>query len=102
MKRIVLLLLISLAVTIAHAQSDIRIYPTHWWVGMKNPNLQLMVHGKDIANRIPNTKLPGSGTRVADGMILKAVHHTENPNYVFLDLVIARNANPGNVKMDFV
>src|SRR5690349_6562255 len=31
------------------AQSNIEVYPTNWFVGMKNPDLQLMVHHPDIA-----------------------------------------------------
>ena len=71
------------------------IYPTHWWVGMKNSNLQLMVHQENIAGKIPMYKLSAAGMKLADGLILKAVKRVENPNYVFLDLVIDKNAKPG-------
>ena len=27
----------------AFAQNEIKIYPSNWWVGMKNQNLQLMI-----------------------------------------------------------
>src|SRR5262249_20783551 len=69
--------------------------------GMKNPNLQLMVHSKNIAEAIPLFKIPAGGLRIADGIMLKAIHHVENPNYVFLDLVIASNAKPGVRKLEF-
>ena len=71
------------------------VYPTHWWVGMKNQSLQLLIHAKDIAGMIPNAKLPTNGTKLADGVLLKAIHRFENPNYVSLDLLIDKNAKPG-------
>lgn len=82
-------------------QSDERVYPSHWWAGMKNPNVQVMVYSKDIGNRIPTYKLPAAGIKVADGIIMKMVHHVENPDYVFLDLVIDKNAKPGMRKISF-
>jgi glycosidase len=78
-----------------------KIYPSHWWTGMKNQDLQLMVHLEGVGKRIPYYKLPASGSRIADGIILKKVHHPENSNYVFLDLTIEKNAKPGIRKLDF-
>ena len=84
------------------AQSaEYKCYPTNWWVGMKNPNLQLMVHLKNVAQLIPDQKLPDAGINF-DGMILKKIHHVENPNYVFLDFIINKNARPGLRKLIFV
>ncbi len=77
------------------------VYPTNWWVGMKNSSLQLMIHHADIANSIPMYKLPAAGIRLADGITLKAVHRVENPNYLFVDLVIDKNAKPGNRTLSF-
>jgi glycosidase len=82
--------------------SFLQVYPTHWWVGMKNPNLQLMIHGKNIKEVIHETKISKEGFKFAEGIILKAIHTTENPNYVFLDLTIEKNAKPGIRKIDFV
>ena len=71
------------------------LYPTHWWVGMKNPKLQLIIHQQGIAEKIPMYKLSPAGMKLAEGVTLKAVRRVENPNYVFLDLVIDKNAKPG-------
>ena len=71
------------------------LYPTHWWVGMKNPKLQLIIHQQGIAEKIPMYKLSPAGMKLAEGVTLKAVQRVENPNYVFLDLVIDKNAKPG-------
>ena len=95
------LLFFFLFVVIATAQ-EVELYPTHWWVGMKNTNLQLIVHGKDIASKFPQFKLSPSGFKCADGVILKSLHRTENPNYIFLNLSIAQNAKPGIRQLDFV
>ena len=80
---------------------EIKIYPTHWWVGMKNPNVQLMVHSPKIAERLPMLKLPATGAKIADGITLKVIHRVENPNYVFLDLVIDKTAKPGKRLLNF-
>ncbi|HEX7904579.1 MAG TPA: alpha-amylase family glycosyl hydrolase [Chitinophagaceae bacterium] len=78
-----------------------QIYPTHWWTGMKEPKLQLMIHQKDIGKLIPYYKLPAAGIKIADGITLKQIHHAENPNYIFLDLLIAPTAKAGvrNLKL---
>lgn len=71
-------------------QSNISVYPTHWWVGMKNPKLQLLIYGESI----------GSSKKVSlrhAGIKLERVHRFPNPNYLALDLLIASNARPGNV-----
>jgi len=100
MKKIVFLLLVYLFFIVSLFSQDV--YPSNWWVGMKNPNLQLMIHHKDIANIIPYYKLSAAGMKLADGITLKGIHHTENPNYVFLDLVIDKNAKPGVRNLSFV
>ena len=36
----------------AFCQSNVKVYPTHWWVGMKNPKLQLLVYAPNVARGI--------------------------------------------------
>jgi glycosidase len=68
-----------------------RINPTNWFVGMKNPNVQLLIYGKNLkANNVI--------LKPYVGVKLKKVHTTENPNYLFLDLEISKNTKPGNLK----
>lgn len=88
------------AVLISFSQ-EINVYPTHWWIGMKNPKLQLMIHEEGIANKIPMYKLSPAGMKLAEGVTLKMVHRVENPNYVILDLVIDKNAKPGERTFSF-
>lgn len=70
-----------------------RVEPMFWWAGMKNPNLQLIVHGRDIAASSVSFNYPG--------VKLKAVHKVENPNYLFLDLLISPAAKPGKFTISF-
>lgn len=53
------------------------VYPPCWWVGMKNPNLQLMIHAKDVGkgNLSPAIKYPGI-------QVIK-MQKVTNPNYIF-------------------
>ena len=95
MKKIIFFAIAFCYFNLSFAQENLTIYPTHWWVGMKNPTLQLMLHGTNLSQKFPQFKLPASGVKVADGIMLKAVHRVENPNYIFLDLQIASNAKPG-------
>jgi neopullulanase len=85
-------LLMALGVS-AQIPSLERVEPMFWWVGMSNPNLQLIVHGKDIASR--NVQLTYPGVK------LVAVHKVENSNYLFLDLRISQSASPGTFPIKF-
>ena len=90
--KIRLLLLFLLLPLLATAQTITidRVNPTNWWVGMKNPNVQLLLHG------------PGAGTLAYTvnypGVKLVKTSTVENPNYAFLDLTIAPTARPGKVQ----
>ncbi|TCK82673.1 glycoside hydrolase family 13 protein [Albibacterium bauzanense] len=70
-----------------------RIEPANWWVGMKNPNLQLIVHGNNIAERTVSIDYPG--------VSLKKANLVENPNYLFLDLEISATAKAGTFPIVF-
>ncbi len=96
-----LILLHSCLVVFTAIAGEINIYPSNWWVGMQNPKLQLMIHQENIAGKIPMLKLSAGGMKLADGVFLKAIHRVENPNYIFLDLVIEKNAKPGERTFNF-
>ena len=91
--KIRLLLFLLLLPLLATAQTITidRVNPTNWWVGMKNPNVQLLVHG------------PGAGTLAYTvnypGVKLVKSSTVENPNYAFLNLTIAPTARPGKVQL---
>src|SRR6218665_539756 len=94
MKKIRVLVLLIL-ITVKGFSQEMQLFPTNWFVGFKNPKLQLIVHQEGIASQIPMYKISAAGMKLADGVTLKMIHRTENPNYVFLDLVIDKTAKPG-------
>ncbi|MFS8082460.1 MAG: cyclomaltodextrinase N-terminal domain-containing protein, partial [Ginsengibacter sp.] len=68
---------------------QVECYPLNWWVQMKNPRLQIMLHGKDVANGIQYTiNYPG--------VKIEKVIKVENVNYVFLDLLILPSCRAGD------
>jgi hypothetical protein len=93
--------IVFISVYITLAAQNLDIYPTHWWVGMKNPNLQLMIHSTGIGNRFPMIKMQDMGIKLADGVNLVNIERAENPNYIFLDLRIDKDARPGKRAFNF-
>ncbi len=91
MKKIILLFF--LAISLQSWSIDMYgVYPTHWWVGMKNPKLQVMLHGENI----------GMFTKFTinnPGVKIEKINKVENKNYVFLDLHISATAKPGVFKI---
>jgi glycosidase len=75
------------ALTIQHLE------PAFWWVGMKNPELQILVHGKDIAKSEVSIQY--------EGVTLKEKVAVENPNYLFLYLHISPTAKTGTMPIKF-
>ena len=70
-----------------------RVEPMFWWVGMHNPDLQLIVHGRNIASR--KVELSYQGVQLIE------VQKVENPNYLFIDLKISSSAHPGTFLINF-
>jgi neopullulanase len=93
MKKI-LLLFFSLNTFAGFSQSPSvqRIDPTNWFVGMKNPKLQLMVYGKNINDCEVKINY--------QGVTLEKVNKVENPNYLFLDLNIAPETQAGQFAVE--
>ena len=77
MKKITLLILL-LAFQMFHLQIQ-KVEPAFWWKGMKNPNLQILVYGKNIAN---------NEIELSDGIQIRNIQKVENPNYVFVTVNI--------------
>lgn len=67
--------------------------PMNWWVGMNNPNLQLLVHAPRIAETVPVIEY--------EGVTVKEVIHTSNPNYLFINLEIAPETQAGSFDIVF-
>lgn len=68
--------------------------PPQWWIGMNNPELTLLVHGKQVSDFDPSINYPG--------VEIKTVTRTENPNYLFIQFVIGKEAAAGNMQIDFL
>ena len=60
----------------ARAANIEKMAPTFWWAGMKNPELQILLYGKDIAS--------SDVTISSQDVILKEVVKQANPNYLLL------------------
>jgi glycosidase len=92
-----LLLVVALALGAAPtggATEALRVDPPFWWVGMREPALQLMVHAKGISDARPKLEHPGVrlvGTRYGD-----------SPNYLFIDLALAPDTEPGKVRISLL
>ena len=63
------------------------IEPTYWWTNMHNPDLQIMLHGRDISKCDVSINYPG--ITITDKKL------TDNPNYIFLYININRETNAG-------
>ncbi|MDX1941741.1 MAG: glycoside hydrolase family 13 protein [Saprospiraceae bacterium] len=70
-----------------------RVEPAFWWVGMKNPRLQLLIYGKDITMLQPVINYKG--------VRIEQVIKVESPNYLFINLLLTDNHNPTNFDIDF-
>lgn len=88
------LFIISIAFSISTFGLNVdRVEPMFWWVGMKNPSVQLMVHGQEIAATEISLNYPG--------VKIKTISRQENPNYVFVDLTISPEAKAGKFPIQF-
>jgi len=68
-----------------------RVDPTDWFVGMKNPSLQLMIYGKNIASVTDvTTDYPG--------VTVDSIVRLESPNYLLVYLNL-RDAQPGTMTL---
>lgn len=86
------LLLFCLACSFLTAQVN-RIEPPNWWTGMKNENLQLLVHHPNIENAMPKISY--------DGVSIIKVHKAKSPNYLFIDVKIDKSTKPGQFNIIF-
>ena len=91
MKKILLLLFIFLSIE-SFAIDFYAIYPTHWWVGMKNNKLQLLFHG-DKVGLFEKVIIKYAGVTVTK------ITKTESKNYLIADIIISSLAKPGKFKI---
>ena len=70
-----------------------RVEPLSWWTGMKMP-LQLLVQGKNISEY--NVSIEGGR-----GVTVEKVIKAESPNYLFVDVAVSADAQPGTYYIVF-
>ena len=68
-----------------------KIEPTDWYVGMKNPQVQLMLYGKEVAS-VEEVTTDYPGVRV------DSVVHLDSPNYLLVYLNL-QDAKPGTMSL---
>lgn len=70
------------------AEVETRIEPPFWWTGMQNPRLEILIHDKNVADLSAGINYPG--VRVV------GQSREENPNYLFVEVEIGPEAQPGS------
>ncbi len=74
--RLITVIITFLFSTSVFAQVD-RVEPPFWWSDMNRSNIQIMFYGKNIAQ---------NDITVSNGIAIKSIQKTENPNYVFVTI----------------
>ena len=87
--------LVAMCVTMSAAKKAVidRIEPTDWYVGLKNPQVQLMVYGKGIRD-VENVSTDYPGVRI-DSLV-----RLDSPNYLLIYMNI-KEAQPGTMTLNF-
>ncbi len=70
-----------------------KVEPPNWWVGMKWDTLQLMFYGDDIQSADVSIN--------SDKIFICKKYKTQNNDYLFLDVVIPENSDPGEYTFTF-
>ena len=70
-----------------------RIEPTDWYVGLKNPEVQLMVYGQGIRD-------VASVTTDYPGVVIDSLVRLDSPNYLLIYMNL-KNAQPGEMTLKF-
>ena len=91
MKKLFLLITLALYTTMINAAVKVdRIDPTFWYAGMKNPQVQLMLYGKNIKEAEVTTDYPGA--------TIERIVRLDSPNYLLVYLNLS-GAQPGEMTL---
>ena len=71
-----------------------RVEPTNWWIGMKNQQLQLLVHHPNISQYKAEVNYNGVSVK-------KVTPTTKSNNYLFIDLEISKSTKVGKFIIQF-
>lgn len=83
----------SLETTIVESNEIDKVEPPHWWIGLKNQKLQLLVKHSNIGSSHVDIS--------HQGVNLVKVNKADSPNYLFLDLELSKSAKPGKFNIVF-
>ena len=87
----ILLIALALYTTMINAAVKVdRIDPTFWYAGMKNPQVQLMLYGKNIKEAEVTTDYPGA--------TIERIVRLDSPNYLLVYLNLS-GAQPGEMTL---
>ena len=88
-------ILMANVLTMSAARKEVvtNIEPTDWYVGMKNPSVQLMVYGPDIRN-------VATVTTDYPGVTIDSLVRLDSPNYLLVYMNL-RDAKPGTMILNF-
>lgn len=92
MKFLITALLLGSTLTMNATSKIDRIEPANWFVGMKNPQLQLMVYGKDIRSAEVSTDYPG--------VRIDSLVRLDSPNYLLVYMNV-KDAKAGVMNLKF-
>lgn len=81
-------MLLAIVPVISMAQVE-RMEPPNWWTGMEHPELQVMLYGDNLADY--QVKIDHPGVKHVSTAL------TTNPNYLFLNLELSDDLEPGNI-----
>lgn len=86
-------LIASLLLTPLSAKPELeRLEPAHWWAGMQQSELQLLLYGENLHDcTVSLTDYPG--------VHIDRVERVANPRYLFVYLQIAPEAAPGSLEL---
>lgn len=70
-----------------------KLEPPNWWVGFENTKLQLLVKHPNIGSATPHINY--------DGVEIVKIHQADSPNYLFIDLNIAKETKSGIFDISF-
>lgn len=91
-KEIITAVMLGATLTMSAANKIDRIEPTNWFVGMKNPQVQLMVYGKNIRSAEVSTDYPG--------VRIDSLVRLDSPNYLLIYMNV-KDAKAGTMQLKF-
>ncbi len=79
---------------VAQNNQELRVEPPFWWTDFQHPELQLLVHANNISATTIAISYPG--------VKVISIESVENPNYLFINLLITPEAKPGKFPIRFM